>query len=302
MKDVDGLPAMSMPEGMLRTETAHQLIESFCQQIVVDGFFHADLHPGNLMWQPIEQRLYFLDLGMVGEVDPQLRDLVMLLLIAFWQKDADFLTDVILTLSGGMEGGEPDAEGFGRDLRSLMDKYRGVSVRNIQLGPLMPEMINIAFRHGVRLPASLTLMAKALAQMQQAAAQLDPDLDPFDVAGRFLMRSVIRRIAGGSDATTLFYQAQKLRLRATRILEGIETLVGARPGQKPDLNFGAAALEQTVRQAGRRLALGLTGGFAILASTLAAPSARLPDWVPAAAAIAGAAFAAALVLDLLRRK
>ena len=51
-----------------RKEAAEQLLESFYKQIMVDGFFHADPHPGNLMWQPEEDKLYFLDLGMVGEV------------------------------------------------------------------------------------------------------------------------------------------------------------------------------------------------------------------------------------------
>ena len=253
------------------------------------------------MWQPAEERLYFLDLGMVGEVGADMRELMILLLMAFWQKDADFLTDVILMLSGTMDRSELDIEAFRQQIHALMAKYRSVSVKNIQLGPVLQEMIEISFRHGVPLPASLTLTAKTIAQMQLAAAQLDPDIDPFDVAGRFLMGSLLRRMVAKSDAKALFYQSQKMKVRAIRAFEALERLIGARPGDKLNVNFRAASLEETVRRAGRRLALALTAGFAVLASALTAISERVGGWVPVAFGIAGGAFTVALVVDLLRR-
>jgi len=108
MQDVGGVPASQIPVGRFRKEIATQLLESFCKQILIDGFFHADPHPGNLMWQPAEERLYFLDLGLVGEVSADMRELMILLLMAFWQRDAGFLTEVILMLSGEMDRTEPD--------------------------------------------------------------------------------------------------------------------------------------------------------------------------------------------------
>ncbi len=192
--------------------------------------------------------------------------------------------------------------GFAQELRQLLDKYRGVSAGKIQLGPVMQEMINVSYRHRVPLPASLALTAKALAQMQLSAAQLDPELDAFDVAGRFLVRDFLRRVVAGSDVRTIFHQIQKTRLRAMRIVEGLEGLIGARPGQKPDMSLRASSLEETVRRAGRRLALGLTGGFAVLASALSASSEHLGGWVAAALGLAGAAFMAALAVDLMWRK
>lgn len=300
MQDVAGVPASDAPIGKVRKETATQLLESFCKQILIDGFFHADPHPGNLMWQPAEQRLYFLDLGMVGEVDAEMRELMILLLMAFWQKDADFLSDVILMLSGETDRREPDIEAFRRDMHAFMAKYRSGSVRDLQFGTVLQEMIEVSFRHGVPLPASLTLTAKTLALMQQVASQLDPDIDPVDVAGRFLMRSLMRKIVAKSDAKTLFYQSRKIKIRAMRFFEALERLVGARAGQKLDVNFRASSLEETVRRAGRRLALGLTGGFAVLASALTAISERAGDWAPVTFGLVGGVFIVALVTDLLR--
>ena len=303
MQDIGGGPATSAPEGPARKEAARQLLESFYKQILVDGFFHADPHPGNLMWQPEEEALYFLDLGMIGEVGPDLREHMMLLLMAFWQQDVGFLTDITLMLTGAINRTDLDVEAFQEELGALMARNRGVSLKEIQLGPVLQEMTEIALRHDVALPASLTLTAKALAQMQLAAATLDPDVDPFDVAGKFLMRNLVRGMGAKFDPKTLFYQAQRFKVRFEKVVEAIERLIGARPGQKLEVNFRAASLETTIRRAGRRLAISLTAGAAILASALTAVSSdRVARWVPVAFGVISAGLLLALLVDLIRKR
>ena len=231
MEDVQGGPIADAPQGTARSEAAKQLLESFYKQILVDGFFHADPHPGNLMWQPSSERVFFLDLGMIGEVGPDMREHMMLLLMAFWQQDVGFLTDVTLMLAGAIDRSDLDTDAFSAEIGALMARYHGASLKDIQLGPVLQEMTEIALRHNVPLPASLTLTGKALAQMQLAAAQLDPELDPFDIAGRFLMRSVITGMGAKLDPKSLFYQSQRLKVRFLRVVEAVERLIGARPGQ-----------------------------------------------------------------------
>ncbi len=302
MQDIGGGPASSAPEGPPRREAARQLLESFYKQILVDGFFHADPHPGNLMWQAEEEALYFLDLGMVGEVGAEMREQLMLLLMAFWQEDVGFLTDITLMLTGAIDRSDLNVLAFQEELGALMAKNRGASLKDIQLGPVLQEMTEIAVRHEVPLPASLTLTGKALAQMQLAAAELDPTLDPFDVAGRFLMRTVIRGMGARLDPTSLFYQSQRLKVRFLRVVEAIERLIGARPGQKLEVNFRAATLETTIRRAGRRLALSLTAGAAILGTALTAVSERVGGIVPIAFGVVGGALTLALLVDLIRKR
>jgi ubiquinone biosynthesis protein len=302
MRDVQGGPISIAPEGTVRHEVAVQLLESFYKQVMVDGFFHADPHPGNLMWQPVEDRLYFLDLGMAGDVGADMRESMMLLLMAFWQEDVGFLTDVSLMLSGAIDRSDLDVEAFQGEIGALMVKYRGASLKDIQLGPVLQEMTEISLRHGVPLPASLTLTAKALAQMQLAAAELDPTVDPFDVAGRFLMRSVIRGMGAKTDPKALFYQSQRLKVRFMRVVEAVERLIGARPGQKLEVNFRATTLETTIRRAGRRLALALTAGAAMLGTALTAVSDKVTWWLPVAFGVAAFVLTVGLVVDLARKR
>jgi predicted unusual protein kinase regulating ubiquinone biosynthesis (AarF/ABC1/UbiB family) len=205
-------------------------------------------------------------------------------------------------LTGAVNKADLDVEAFQEEIGSLMAKNRAASLKDIQLGPVLQEMTEIALRHDIALPASLTLTAKALAQMQLAAATLDPDVDPFEVAGRFLMRSVAREVGSKLNPTTLFYQSQRFKVRFQKVVEAIERLIGARPGQKLEVNFRAASLETTVRRAGRRLALSLTAGAAILGTALTAVSDRVASWLPVAFGIGAGVLTLALLIDLVRRQ
>jgi ubiquinone biosynthesis protein len=128
-------------------------------------------------------------------------------------------------------------------------------------------MSEITLRYGVPLPASLTLIGKALAQVQLSVVHLDPALDPFEIAGKFLMRSILKSVRSKLDPKTLLYESQKLKVRAIRVIETFERLIGARA-----VNFHATSLEDVVRQTGRRLALGLTAASSTLAAGLTAVS------------------------------
>lgn len=300
MQEVQGVPISRAPEGPARKEAARQLLESYYKQILVDGFFHADPHPGNLMWW--NDTIYFLDFGMVGEVGPEMREQLMLLLMAFWQSDVAFLTDVSLMLAGAIDRSDLNVDAFQAEIGELMAEYRTANLADIQLGPILQEMTEISLRHGVPLPASLTLTGKALAQMQLATAALDPELDPFDVAGGFLMRSVFKEMGGKLDPKALFYQSQRFKVRAMRVIEAIERLIGARPGQKLEVNFRASTLEATIRRAGRRLALALTAGAAVLASGLTAVSDKAPVWVPIAFGATGALLTLGMLVDIVRKR
>jgi len=157
-------------------------------------------------------------------------------------------------------------------------------------------------RYNVPLPASLALTGKALAQMQLATAELDPDLDPFEVAGSFLMRGLSSRIMAQADPKKLFYEGQKLRMRFVKLIEAVERLTGARPGPKLQVNFGADRLEDAVRGAGRRLSLGITAGASLLGAALTTGSNGVVEWVPIALGSLGGSLTLGLVIDLIRSR
>ena len=147
---VDGVPLRETPDVPERKDAARQLIESYYRQVLVDGFFHADPHPGNLLWS--DGSVYFLDFGMVGEVDPRIRELVLMLVMAFWQEDDEFLAEVVLQLADQELPEEFDLEAFQHEIATLVQSVRGQSLQEIQLGPILQGITEIAARRDVRLP------------------------------------------------------------------------------------------------------------------------------------------------------
>jgi ubiquinone biosynthesis protein len=300
MQEIQGVPIRQAPEGEERKEAARQLLEAYYRQILTEGFFHADPHPGNLMWW--EGKIYFLDFGMVGEVGPEMRELLLMMLMALWQEDASFLSEVVLLLAGHESGADLDVKAFEEDLGGVLRQYRNVSLREIELGPVLQQITEISMRHNVRLPASLALTGKALAQMQLAAAELDAQLDPFSVAGRYVVRSLTERFRSRANPRNIYYEATKLSLRMRRLLESVERLVGARAGPRMQIQFkGTERLEDTIRQAGRRLSLAIVAGAAFFGAAMTA-GADLSVWGPTAAGAVGGVSSLALLLDLARRR
>ena len=298
LEEIPGVPVREMPEGPERSDVARQLLEFYYRQILVEGFFHADPHPGNMLWD--DGRVFFLDFGMVGELTPEMRGHLLLLLLAFWQEDVPFLTEVVLIMAGP-EAEHADAAGLETDLGELLRRYRHASLGEIQLGPLLQEIAQSATAHGVRLPASLVLTGKALAQMQLTATELDPELDPFSVVGRFLMRNLLTRAREGVEPKRLFYDVSKLKLRAERLIESFERISGARPGRRLQVDVrGIMPLERTIRVAARRVSLAVTAGSALVATGATAAAVHLAGWVPITLGSLGGAFTALLLLDLLR--
>jgi ubiquinone biosynthesis protein len=295
---IPGVPVREAPLGPERKEAARQLLEAFYRQILADGFFHADPHPGNMLWS--DGTIYFLDLGMVGEVPPDIRERVLLLLLAFWQEDVPFLAEILLLLAPELPE-KLDLETFRNEIAALLAEYRHKSLAEIQLGPIMQGLTETASRHGVRLPASLALVGKALAQMQLTAAELDPELDPFSVVGGFVAKNLLGRMRASADPKRLFYEGQKLKTRADALVEAIERISGARPGARLQIDLrGTVPLEQTIRTAARALSLAIAAGSCLVAAGSTA-AADVASWVPITLGSAGGALTLLLLAGLRGR-
>jgi ubiquinone biosynthesis protein len=303
MDEIQGVPLRDAPPGDDRHRAARELLDAFYRQVLAEGFFHADPHPGNLLWASDETgtgRIFLLDLGMVGTLDEETRGLLLLLLLAFWREDAEFLADLLLIL--GEPQGDVDLESLGADLAEYVGQFKVASFGDIELGPMLDALIEIAARHGIRLPGSLAMTAKAFSQMQLAVGELDPTLDPFSAISGFMFRMLRTRVGAALDPQKAVYEIQKLKLRTTRLIEGIERLTGARPGPGLQIELrGSRSLEEAIKRAGRRIALAFGGGAALLAAVLAAAASSIETWVPITLGIVAGIAGIVLALDLARK-
>ena len=301
MQEIEGVPVREAPAGEARRDAARQLLEAYYRQILGDGFFHADPHPGNLLWW--RDRIWFLDFGMVGEVEPRVRGMLVLVVLAFSRGDARFLAELVVMLAGEDAPADVDMVALEDDFGRFAERFRKASLKELELGPMLEGLVEIGGRHGVRAPASLALAGKAFAQVQLTVAELDPTLDPFSVFGRHFARGLVDQVLGGLDPQRALYESQKLRLRATRLVEGFERVIGARPGPRLRVDFrGTAPLEARIDRLGRRLALAATSGAALVASGVTAASDNVGEWVPVTFGSVAGLLGLLLLVDLLGRR
>ena len=239
---VDGVPLLEAPEGPDRVEAARQLMQAYYKQVLEEGFFHADPHPGNMLWA--DGRIWLLDLGMVGRLDAETRRRLFLVMLAFAQGDVDLLTDVSLDLGEVDDATGIDVAGYRDEITAVISGLRGRSLQEINLVELLNQLTAISVRNGVPLPPAFVMVGKALAQVDGAVSELAPELDPIAEARRFFIRSISRRLAGRLDPQQIIYEAERLRYRASQISEGLATVVGSRPGRQLEVKFTSARLEQ----------------------------------------------------------
>jgi ubiquinone biosynthesis protein len=301
LDEIGGVPVREAPAGEARLAAARELLDAYYLQILGEGFFHADPHPGNLRWW--QDRIWFLDFGMVGEVEPRVRALVLLILLAFWREDAAFLGELLVILAGDDAPSDVDMAALEDDLARFVARFRVGTLRDLQLGPMLEGLMEVALRHGIRAPASLALAGKAFAQVQLTVAELDPTLDPFAVFNRRVVRGLVDQALSGLNPQQALYEAQKLRLRLTRLVDAFERVTGARPGPRLEVHFrGTQPLERRLDLLARRLALAGTTGAAIIASGVTAASSHAASWVPTTFGVVAGVFGALLLMDVLRRR
>ena len=154
---------------------AEQLFRAYLKQILVDGFFHADPHPGNVLVTDAGQ-IALLDLGMVGRIAPGLQEPLLQLLLAISEGKSD--DAVRFALKVGEVGPDFDEPEFSRRVADLVGRHQDAELRNMQVGKAVLEIGRISGDVGLRLPSELTMLGKTLLNLDQIAEALDPTFNP----------------------------------------------------------------------------------------------------------------------------
>jgi predicted unusual protein kinase regulating ubiquinone biosynthesis (AarF/ABC1/UbiB family) len=172
---------------------AHQLFDCYLDQILVDGFVHTDPHPGNVLLTS-DGRLALIDLGMVARVSPQMQDALVRLLIALSDGRGAEVAAIIAGLGEKRE--EWDPARLERDLTYLVQQHQTVVVGKLESGRVVGELARIAGECGLRPPSELTMLSKALLNLDQVACKLDPQFDPNaaikDHVGEIMRRKMLQ--------------------------------------------------------------------------------------------------------------
>lgn len=174
---IDGIPGNRLAEvdaaGLDRKLLAVRGANVVLKMILINGYFHADPHPGNVFYLP-GNRIALIDFGMTGMLTHDRRNQITDMLLALLRKDERALLDVILEWSGD---GPVDEARLASDLIEFVFNYSSVHLRDISMGHLLSELTVIMREHHLVLPPDLTLLFKALITLEGLGRQLDPEFD-----------------------------------------------------------------------------------------------------------------------------
>ncbi len=155
------------------------------KEVLEDGFFHADPHPGNFFVMP-DEVIGAMDFGMVGNLKEKDRlNLIRLYLVAV-ELDSEAIVDQLIRM--GAANVQIDRVALERDIDRLLKKYYGLPLKDIRAREVIEEITPIAFRHHLRLPSDFWLLGKTLTMMEGVGLQLDPNFDIFEVSKPYVQR------------------------------------------------------------------------------------------------------------------
>src|SRR5215217_2377362 len=179
--DMAALDAAGLDQKLLAARGADAVLK----MILVDGFFHADPHPGNVLYLP-GNRIALIDFGMVGRLSPVRRNQVVELLAGLARHDESAMLEVLLDWRGDDAVDEPQ---LAADLSEFAFDYADVALKDLQIGMLLHRVSTILREHAIVLPADLTLLFKALITLEGLGRQYDPEFRLVERIQPFLDRA-----------------------------------------------------------------------------------------------------------------
>jgi predicted unusual protein kinase regulating ubiquinone biosynthesis (AarF/ABC1/UbiB family) len=247
---------------------SEELFRAYLKQILVDGFFHADPHPGNVFITD-DNRIALIDLGMVGHISGAFQDNLLRLLLAISEGRGEEAAEVSIKM------GEPkprfDEPDFRRRVTNLVAQHADATMENIDAGHVTLEITRISADCWFRLPQEFTLIAKALLNLDRVVYTLAPDFDPNEVirseATSILLRRITKSIEPGSVLTRVIELKEFVELLPTRVNKILDVI------GKNELKIDVDAIDERIvldglQKVANRITLGLVLAALIVGAAL----------------------------------
>jgi ubiquinone biosynthesis protein len=203
ISDIDRLESAGLDRKVITTRGADLVLK----QVFEHGFFHADPHPGNIFAMS-NNVICLIDFGMVGVVDRQTRDDFVDLLDSIVHQNEIQASEVLLKLTYWDE--EPDRRLLEREVADFMGRHLYKPLKDIELGKLLQQMLEMAGNFQLRMPPDLFLMMKALGTVEGVGRMLDPDFDMIARATPFIANVKLERYNPERIAEDVFDLSAKL--------------------------------------------------------------------------------------------
>jgi ubiquinone biosynthesis protein len=247
---------------------ADQLFKAYLKQVLVDGVFHADPHPGNV-FLTADGRLALIDLGMVGHTTPNMRENLLNLLLAVSEGDTDAAADVVIAVSQRTE--TFDRAEFHRRLAQTLSLQQGQGLGRINVGSCVLEVSRNAGDNGLSVPSELALLGKTLLQLDEVGKVLNPSFDPNAAIRRDAAEIVWRRMRSSFSQQALYHSLIEAKSFMKTLPPRLSKLVDAFTNAEFEVRIkavDAATLMEGFQKIANRISAGIILAALIIGAAL----------------------------------
>lgn len=201
---------------------ADEMFAAYLKQILVDGFFHADPHAGNVLLQR-DKRLALIDLGMVGRINEDERRLLLNLVMAVSEGRANESAEVAEHI--GRKTKEFDRVEYTQAVTELVMRMQQRTVGEIEVGRIVLEIQRIAANYGLTLPSNLALVGKTLMNLDDIGRKIAPGFDPNAAIRRHSADLVRRRMRDRISLSNMLHSTMEMTEIATQLPKRLNDLL-----------------------------------------------------------------------------
>lgn len=159
-------------------EIATKLVDNYMKQVIDDGFFHGDPHPGNVRIR--EGKIVWIDMGMMGTLTENDKGFLEKAVQGVANRDIGLIEDAVCAI--GVFREKPDQTRLYEDIRNLMSKYGTTDMGSIDVADMMQDLLDVMKENRISMPNGLTMLARGLAQMEGVLAKLYPNMNMVEIA------------------------------------------------------------------------------------------------------------------------
>jgi len=238
------------------------------KQIIKHGFFHADPHPGNIFVLP-DNVICLLDFGMTGSVDRRTREDFIDLTESVVSRNESRATQVLLKLTYWDE--DPDIRLLEKDVADFMGRHLYTSLKDIKIGKLLNDLLELVFQHRLSIPPDIFLMLKAFSAVEGVGLMLDPDFDMIKQAAPLIKEVKLARLSPQRITGDIFRLAIELFQFVQNFPKDILSITRLIKQQKLSLNLEYKGLDKmlsTYDQISNRISFSIIIAALIIGSAL----------------------------------
>lgn len=168
-------------------EIGSKFVDNYIRQVIEDGFFHADPHPGNVCIR--DGKIVWMDMGMMGRLSERDKKQISNAVYGIALNDIGMIEDAVLAI--GDFRGEPDSARLYKDIKTLIGKYGSLDMGQIDVAVFLQEIMDVMKNNKVAMPHGFTMLARGLTQMEGVLADIAPDINMAEIAAARLKQDVV---------------------------------------------------------------------------------------------------------------